>query len=357
VSAPPLRAIVLCAGLGTRLRPITDRWPKPAVPLLGQPLFRYTLAMLKRAGVTAVGINTHWLPEVMRATARSECARLGIDLAAVHEPEIQGTGGGIRGLRAFADRGGGPFLVVNGDILFSAELGPLVEAHRASGAVATMVLMPMPLGERYAAVETDASGSVRRIAGAGPGGEGLTPWHFTGVHVMSPQVFEAMRDTGVEDINREVYVRLLEGGKRVRGEVIDPAQAYWSDLGTPPRLAATHRDLLHGQVPLQPFEGSSPFDGAVELGPGIWANPTARLQSPKIDGPALFGPGCDVGANVILSGGVAIGAGARVGAGAQLKRVVLLDGAVVNAGEQLEGCLVFQGTGVPSRVLISAEAS
>src|SRR3954469_7317208 len=93
--------MILCAGLGTRLRPLTERWPKPAIPLLGAPLFRYTLAVLKRAGVTAVGINTHHLPGVMRQVAQAECDRAGVGLTVVHEPEIQGTGGGIRGLRAF----------------------------------------------------------------------------------------------------------------------------------------------------------------------------------------------------------------------------------------------------------------
>ena len=89
-----MKAMILCAGLGTRLRPLTTRWPKPAIPLLGGPLFRYSLATLQRAGITKVGLNTHHLPEVMEATARAELP----DLAVSHETgEIQGTGGGIRG--------------------------------------------------------------------------------------------------------------------------------------------------------------------------------------------------------------------------------------------------------------------
>src|SRR4051794_31729693 len=148
-----MKAMILAAGLGTRLRPLTNHWPKPALPLLGQPLFRYNLAVLKRAGLTAVGINTHHLPEVMNATAQAEANRAGVALEVTHEKEIQGTGGGIRGLQTSLRDD--TFVVFNGDILFALDLPPILQAHRASGAAATMVLMPMPPGEKYAAVEMD----------------------------------------------------------------------------------------------------------------------------------------------------------------------------------------------------------
>ncbi|HVE82475.1 MAG TPA: nucleotidyltransferase family protein, partial [Myxococcales bacterium] len=247
-----MRAMVLCAGLGTRLRPLTHRWPKPAIPLLGAPLFRYHLAVLRAAGVTEVGINTFHLPEVMEAVAAQECERAGMRLEVSREAgEIQGTGGGIRGLSGFL-RESDPFVVVNGDILFAVDLEAAVAAHRASGAAASMVLLPMPEGERFAAVECSPDFQVRKIAGHGPGGGAgpLSSWHFTGVHVMSPAVLEHMAKEGPEDINRQVYPRMLERGLRVHGAV---ASAYWSDLGTPSRYLAAQRDLLFGQVPVERF--------------------------------------------------------------------------------------------------------
>ncbi|MHB8876271.1 MAG: nucleotidyltransferase family protein [Myxococcaceae bacterium] len=333
-----MKAVVLCAGLGTRLRPFTSRWPKPAMPLLGQPLLRYSLAVLARGGVTAVGVNTHHLPGVMEDTASAECERLGLPLTVVHEPVIQGTGGGIRSLRELVDDG--PFIVLNGDVLFSVELRPLIAAHQASGAAATMVLLPMPAGEKYAAVELDGARTVRRIAGHGPGGGKLTPWHFTGVHLLTPAVFDFMRPGGPEDINRDVYPRLLEAGLPIRGEVLDPSACYWSDLGTPARYAGTHRDLLFGQVGLLPFAGSSPFDGA---GPGAGnfrAHPSATLRDVKVSGPAFFAEGCELGAGVHVGAAVSVGKGARVGAGARLNRVAVLDGGRVLERERLEDCLV-----------------
>ncbi len=294
-----MRAMILCAGLGTRLRPLTERWPKPAVPLLGQPLIRYTLELLRAGGVKEVGINTHHLPEVMNATARAECERLQLGFTTVHEPEIQGTGGGIRGLKDFLRHA--PALVCNGDVLFAMNVPAILDAHAKSGAAATMVLLPMPEGEKYNPVELDPDFNVRRIAGHGlrgqtdkngPGGPKLTPWHFTGVHVLSPEVFDFMAATGAEDINRDVYPRLLAAGLRIHGHRVDARGSYWSDLGTPERYCATHQHLLHGQVKLA---HGSPFTATPRGAGNFWAHPTAKLNDVRVSGPAWFGEGCELG--------------------------------------------------------------
>ncbi len=336
-----MKAMILCAGLGTRLRPITSVWPKPAIPLLGQPLFRYALSTLVRAGITEVGINTHHLPRVMRACAEAECARVGVSLTVVDEAgDIQGTGGGIRGLRSFLSSG--DFVVMNGDVLFGIELAPVLEAHRASGAAATMVLLPMPENEKYNAVEV-AGAQVRRIAGLGPGGDCLVPMHFTGVHVMTPAVFEFMSATGAEDINRDVYVRMLQAGLRVHGHSLHQKNVYWSDLGTPARYAATHQAVLFGQVPMGPFGAANPFADVVKAEGHYFAHPSAVLRDVRVSGPAWFGAGCELGERVRIGAAVSIGPGAKVGAGTRLNRVVVLDGAQVAAGEEIEDSIIGPG--------------
>ncbi len=330
--------MILSAGLGTRLRPLTERWPKPAMPFLGQPLFRYHLAVLARAGVSAVGINTHHLPEVMAKTAEEACARLGLPLTVVHEPIIQGTGGGIRGLQAFLSDA--PFVVMNGDILFSVDLKPVVEAHVASKAAATLVLLPMPEGERYAAVETNSSHFVRRIAGIGPGGIGLSPWHFTGVHVMSPDVFDFMSASGPEDINRDVYPRMLQRGLTVRGHVLSPAEVYWSDLGTPERYLRTVGDALFGHARLERFGDANPLAGAVKEGLS-WRAQDVQADEARISGPAYLAPGAVLEGRVDLGAAVVVGRNARLGAGCRLNRVAVMDDAVLPPDTQWEDCIVW----------------
>jgi mannose-1-phosphate guanylyltransferase len=337
-----VKAMVLCAGLGTRLRPLTGKWPKPAIPLLGQPLFRYALATLKRGGITDVGINTHHLPDVMEATAKAECELAGMSLTVSREEGvIQGTGGGIRGLRDFLDDD--DFVVLNGDVLFGCDIAGILAAHQASGADATMVLAPLPEGEKYNPVELDFSHRVRRIAGHGPGGDRLTPWHFTGVHVMSPSVFDFMNEAGPEDINHDVYPRMLAKDLTIHGHRIDPFAHYWSDLGTPQRYFAAHKDLLFGQVGLGPFTGASPFEDTPRGSGNWWAHPNAKLGNLRAAGPAWFGDGCVLEEGVTVGSGTSIGPRAIIRKGAMLNRTVVFEGTEVAGGQLYEDCLLAPG--------------
>src|SRR5690606_9188443 len=214
------------------------------------------------------GINTHHLGDTMRRVAEAETARLGMSLPVVHESVLQGTGGGIRSLKDFLSESD-PFVVLNGDIAFEPPLQTLIEDHRTSGADGTMVLQPLPEGERYGAVEAEASGRVRRIAGVGPGGEGLSSWHFTGVHVMRPRVFDFMTDAVPEELFRDVYARLFEAGGHIRGA---PVEGDWADLGTPARYLTMILEVLDGTR--RPPSGAAIAD--FDQRPGAWVHREAR---------------------------------------------------------------------------------
>jgi mannose-1-phosphate guanylyltransferase len=193
----------------------------------------------------------------------------------------------------------------------------------------------------------NAERQVRRIARFGPGGEGLSPWHFTGVHVISPRVFDFMAPEGPEDINRDVYVRMMEAGLAVRGEVV---QAYWSDLGTPSRYLATVRDVLFGQVPLERFGAASPFAAAPRGEGNWWAHPEARLGAAKVAGPAYFGAGCALADSARIGSAVSVGPGARVGEGARLNRVAVFEETEVAPGEELVEVLAWGTHRVPAPI-------
>jgi len=317
------RAFVLAAGLGTRLRPLTETWPKPAVPFLGAPLLRRTFAVLARAGVDRVALNTHHLPEVMERVAREEGGRRGLSVTTVHEPVIQGTGGGLRGLERALP---GSDVVIAWNVLFAPDLGSLLAEHRASGAAATMVLLRMPPGRSYGVVEIDAGGRVRRIGrpAAAPL-PGCTAWHFSGVHLLSPRVFEVMAPDGPEDINHDVYPRLFVEGA-VRGVVVDTP---WSDLGSAATYLDAQADLLLGRVP-DPLGAESPLAGRTGGGPLV--EPGARVQ-----------PGADLSSDVFVARDVEVPANARVG------RSALLPGAALRPGETVEGEIRWSGQALRSR--------
>jgi mannose-1-phosphate guanylyltransferase len=329
--------MILCAGLGTRLRPLTNHVPKPAVPLCGVSLIRWNLALLRGAGVRRAAINTHHLPEPMAAAARDAAAALGVELAVSHEPVIAGTGGALREARGLLASAEAIFLV-NGDILFDVDLGEALSVHRRSGALATMVLAPMPEGAGYAAVETDSGGAVRRIAGRfGPGGDGLSPWHFTGVHVLSPEVLELVPAEPLElDVNRHVYPPLMERG-RVRGHRAD---GYWNDLGTPARYLEASRDVLAGRVPLARFSGAGILEGLEPRAPGVHVHGTAVVEAgATLTAPCALGRAARVAAGARVGPGAFVGDGALVGAGAAVRDAVVWERTAVAPGESLERCI------------------
>ena len=336
-----LTAMVLCAGLGTRLRPLTDRVPKPAVPLCGVPLVAWTFALLRDAGVRRVVVNAHHLPQEMASAASAAARRLGLTLAVSHEPIIAGTGGALREARALL-HGAEPLVVVNGDVLFDVDLSAAVAAHQAAGALATMVLLPMPAGAKYAAVEVDAGGAVRRIAGAfGPGGEGLTPWHFSGVHVLSPELLARVPAAPFEaDVNRHVYPALMETG-RIRAHV---AAGYWNDLGTPARYLEAQRDVLAGRVPLDRFVGAEPLSTASELRPGVRAEPGVIVAADAhLHAPCFLGAGARIAAGAEVGPDAVIGPGVLVPSGAAVRRAAVWSGTPLAPGERVED-VVAAGT-------------
>ncbi len=298
-----LAGVVLCAGLGTRLRPLTGQVPKPAVPLCQVPLIRYGLGLLAGAGIRRVVVNLHHQPEAMAAAAGAAAAELGLELALSREPVMAGTAGALRQAAPLL-AGAEAVVVLNGDVLFDVDLAAALSAHRATGALATMALLQMPAGARYAAVEIDEAGRVRRIAGKfGPGGGGLTPWHFPGLHVVSPELLALIPALPFEcDLNRDLYPPLMGRGL-VRGLVTHGA---WRDLGTPASYLAANLEVAAGRIDLARF--------------GLPA-PRRIAASASVD------PGASVGEAVVLGEGCVVPAGARV------DRAVLWPGTRLRQGE------------------------
>jgi mannose-1-phosphate guanylyltransferase len=335
-----LKAMVLCAGFGTRLRPLTDKVPKPLVPLCGLPLLQYNFAVLVNAGVRDIVINTHHLGAAMEKGARALAAEMGIALqVSREEKQILGTGGGVR--RAQGMLGSGTFFLLNGDMLFDVDLAAALAAHKAAGAAATMVLAPYPKGATYGAVEVDAAFNVRRIAGRGAAPEpGLTRMHFTGVHVVERELLDRLPPEGESDINRTAYVRLIHDGKKVYGYL---QSGYWGDLGAARSLLRANLDMLRGAVPLLRFRpGADPFAGTEERAPGVRVHPSARVLG-ELQGPVLIRAGAQVAAGARVGPDAVLGENVRVDAGATLERAVAWDGAHIGAGESVVNQIAAPG--------------
>ncbi|MBS2021249.1 MAG: NDP-sugar synthase [Deltaproteobacteria bacterium] len=336
-----MKAMVLCAGFGTRLRPLTDAVPKPLVPLCGLPLVQFNFALLRGAGVREVVINTHHLAPAMEKGARAIAAELGLGIEVLEEKRhILGTGGGVRNAASLLS--GGPFFLLNGDMLFDVDLAAALEAHQQAKAVATMVLAPYPPGASYGAVEIDPQSNVRRIVGRGVAGDlPLTRCHFTGVHVLEPEVLSRLPAEGQSDINRTAYVRLIQEGAKVLGYLQDGA---WADLGAPPQLLASNLDVLEGRVPLTRFQGADPWAGTKEVAPRVFVHETARLaEGVTLQGPLLVLAGAQIAHGAKLGPGVVIGHNVRVDAGVTVEQTMVWDQTHLGPGERLQRAIAAPG--------------
>ncbi|MGN1325607.1 MAG: sugar phosphate nucleotidyltransferase [Candidatus Spyradenecus sp.] len=224
-------AFILCAGLGTRLRPMTLATPKPLLPLWNRPLLAHTLATLEAWGVREVYLNTHWLPEALRAFIAAY--RGPLTLHELPEPEILGTGGCLRNLAAHLH--GQPFWLVNGDILFTVQPAALEEAFARSGNFAAAWLEPKR-GPRT--VEMDYAGRITCYHSPTPAVEHT--YTFTGISLLSPEMLDFLPQEKAACTLIEAFEAAMFKGRFVQGAV-DKA-AYWNDAGTLERYLAAHRD-------------------------------------------------------------------------------------------------------------------
>jgi len=314
-----VRAMILAAGLGTRMRPLTEETPKPLLPVANRPLLEYTLALLSGAPVDEVMINTHHLAEVMESGLR-DLDTAGLRVHFSREREILGTAGGPRKASPFLE--GGAFFLLNGDFLIEADLGKVLDLHRASNARATMVLRPDESGEIY----LDPSGRIRQFLEPrrSPSPE-WTRCGFTGIHVLEPEVLELIPRRVPWEINRQVYPEMLRRGWKVCGCL---HRGYWREAGEPAGYLEANLEAL------APLAGrDEPRAGQGHL------PPTGKGISP----PVLLGPGSAIDEGVLLGPGVVVGPGARVGKGSVLSRTVILEGTEVPESTSADGAILFPG--------------
>lgn len=230
------RAMVLAAGRGQRLAPLTDTLPKPLMPVGGAPLLEHILGFLRAGGIEEVVINLHHLGHLIEERI-GDGRRFGLTTRYSREDPILDTGGGIKHAQALL--AGEPFVVANGDSLLELPLRDVLDAHEARRGVVTMVLRADDAGS-FGRVDVDVDDRVRRIVGEPPVAvdPGWRSFMFPGLHVLEPEVFDYMDAGAVFSITRATYTRLLEAGRPIFGYVTG---ARWLTIDTPAALNAADR--------------------------------------------------------------------------------------------------------------------
>jgi NDP-sugar pyrophosphorylase family protein len=309
-----MKAMILAAGFGTRLFPLTIDRTKPAIPFLGKPLVGYVAEYVARFGFKDFIVNLHHQPDSVRQ-ALGDGTAFGVNITyTLEEPEILGTAGALDNARELLEDE--PFLIVNGKIISDIDIAGAVETHRTSGALATMVLIPNVKREKFTIVET-ADGCV---TGFGEMAKPLTedeirdteheiisPLMFTGIHILDPRVFEYIPPGVYSDIVPHVYRPALERGEKIAAHV---TEGNWYELSTIPRYLDISLAMMNGEH-------------------------------------TFVGNDCTISADASVRDSV-IWDGVNVEPGSSLYRTIIADGVRIRSGEHFENAAIVRADMVRS---------
>jgi mannose-1-phosphate guanylyltransferase len=299
--------MVLAAGLGTRLRPLTHEIPKPMVPVLDRPVVAHIVDLLDRHGIDRVVANLHYFPDTIRDY-------FGDRLEYRIEPELLGTAGGVRNCADFF--GSEAFLVISGDALTDLDIPALAERHRDSGGIATLTVKRVSDTSEYGVVLHDAAGRVTGFQEKPHPDEALSDLGNCGIYVFSPEIFDYFPAEDPVDWAADVFPALLANDVPFHIHEIDE---YWNDVGSLDELRQGTFDALQGRLALQ-VDGEQMREGLV-IGDGSSLEGVALIEPP-----VWIGRDVRIGRNVRLQGPVVIGDGVTIGEAASLRDSIVFPG-------------------------------
>ena len=317
--------MILAAGLGTRLRPITYDIPKPMVSVCNRPVMEHIARHLASHGFTDVIANLHWFPETIRDHFGDGSA-FGLNLSYSPEEQLLGTSGGVRNAADFL---GDSFLVISGDALTDIDLSAMREFHESHDGIASLATRRVDDTSEFGVAITDSEGRIQGFQEKPDPSEALSDLANCGIYMFRSEIFDYFPAPGTSkaagpddpegfaDWAMDVFPALLDGDVPFYSHEID---AYWNDIGNLEELHSGNFDALSGAVRLE---------AAGQL--------INSSDEDRISPPVLIGEGAEVDSEASITGPAVIGPRCTVGAGAMLKEVVVLADTEVPAGAVAAG--------------------
>lgn len=338
-----IKAMVLAAGVGSRLDPLTRQLPKPLVPFVNQPVMQHIINLLKRHGISETISNLHYLPEKIISYFGTG-SDMGIPMSFVTEPELTGDAGGVRACKDKLK--GGTFLVAMGDLITDLDISYIIKQHKEKGALATVALKQVADVERFGIAVVGADNMIREFEEKPSRGAARSNLASTGLYVFEPEIFDYIPETGVVGFGKDVFPRLLADKLPFLGVEV---WGYWSDIGTIEQYKRSTFDALEGLIDLE-IPGESFKNG--------WRDESATIgQNVLIDGLVLIGKDCYIGRDVRLEGRVVIGDNCVVQSGAFLRDSIIWPGTIIGAGSTVIDSIIGGNCSIPARSRLNAAAT
>jgi mannose-1-phosphate guanylyltransferase len=327
-----MRVMVMAAGKGTRLRPVTDLLPKPMAPVANRPVLHHILRLLDRHGFGEVVLNLHHMPETI-TDHFGDGAAVGLDIRYSFEPELLGTAGGVKKNEDFL--GIGTFLLMSGDALTDIDLTGLVAAHRRTGSIATIAVKQVADPSLYGVVVTDDDQRVVGFQEKPSREEARSHLCNCGIYVFEPEILSMIPAERFDDFGSRLFPDLLKQQVAFHCHTFG---GYWSDVGNLAEFFRGNADALTGKVAVElPGEQGRP---------GVWVDRAVSMSpSVRIEPPVVIGRGCSLGEDAVIEGPTVLGDRTVVGAAAHIVRAVVLSDSQVTAGSVIVEGIVGQKPG------------
>lgn len=303
-----MQAIVLVGGEGTRLRPLTYGTPKPMVPIMGVPFLARTMHRLRDAGIKDVILPAGYLPQAI-IDYFGDGSQLGMKMTYVIEKEPLGTAGALKNVEEYVN---GPFLVLNGDILTSLDLGAMIAEHRRKGGIGLIHSIRVDDPSSFGCIVSGADACISGFIEKPPRENAPTNVINAGTYLFEREVLDLIPAGRNVSIERETFPAIVASRRLYSYTTED----YWMDLGRPDEYLQAHADILAGRMPM--LEPPFPVRAYVEAGATI--DPTAQLESNAV-----------------------VGRGSTIGPRAVLRDSVLWDNVTIEEGAIVEGAIIATG--------------
>ena len=313
----PLTAVILAGGQGTRLRPLTDNLPKPMLPVVNRPFLDYVIDRLRDVGVTKIIFAVGYQPErLVKRYGRGQS--FGVEIDYVIEDSPLGTSGAVRAILPQLTE---TFIVLNGDVVMSVDLRPMIDQHIERREFATIAIHEEDDPSRFGLVQIDGEGYVMRFLEKPKGPLFPAKTINSGLYVLEPEALRFVSEGQPSMFEVDLFPNMLRMNMQVHSY---RWSGYFRDIGTPESYLALNHDFLTGQAPAWHTPETD-----VVLGHGVVVAPTASLI-----GPAVLGPGCVISDGATVEASV-LWEGVQVGPGARVESAVIGDGVSIDAGAQV----------------------
>lgn len=322
-----IRVMMLAAGEGTRLRPLTAHLPKPLNPILNKPVMEYTLEHLAGQGIKEVMVNISYFPEKIKHYF-GDGKKYGLKISYSFEKKALGTAGGIKNVENFFKKN--TFIVVSGDGLTDINLARVVDFHKKKKALGTMVLSNEDMKYEYGVVINNAAGRITKFLEKPLWSDVFSSAVNTGIYVFEPEIFGFIPKNKWYDFGMQVWPKLLKKNKKIFAY---HTKNYWCDIGDLDVYRRAHRDVMDKRI-------ACAVNGR-EIEKNIWAGDNLRLAGDvTLIPPCVIGNNCCFESKTVIGPYASIGDNASIGAGSSIKNSVLWDTVSVARGVTVSDSII-----------------